>query len=150
MVLTIIVEGVLAPSSELSERKWRRLNPVAADIGHGANIDELRHLGVGADIIRNHLRDNPEEKNHILSIIQEGRDLWSTLPASETVYKREVLFQQGLLDHKDLVGDYELYPGKRLIDTSIDDRLELGMKWSNELQNTRLIYMGLEEAVLDA
>nr|MDT0665382.1 VlmB-like protein [Micromonospora sp. DSM 115978] len=44
VVLTILVEGVLAPAAELSARKWRPFDPAAADIERGAGIDEIRHL----------------------------------------------------------------------------------------------------------
>ena len=32
IVLTVLVEGVLAPTAELSERKWKLLDPAAAEI----------------------------------------------------------------------------------------------------------------------
>jgi len=146
-LLTILVEGVLAPSSELSERKWRILNPVAADIGRGANIDEIRHLGVGADVIRKKVKHDPVAKQGILDVIMQGQALWATLPVVETMVKRETLFQMGMQEHKSRLNDYELYTGRRLIDTSVEERLELSMKWSKQLQISRLKYMGLDEAV---
>ena len=47
VVLTVLVEGVLAPAAELSERKWRLLDPAAAQIERAAGIDEIRHLTRG-------------------------------------------------------------------------------------------------------
>lgn len=147
VILTILVEGVLAPLAELSERKWRPLDPAAADIEKGANIDEVRHLTVGSGVVRAHLLDHPDEKPRILDIITRGRELWASLPTPEVIFRREQLFQQGLEQHADVAGDYEIEPGTRLVDTTPEQRLEMALSWSNEMQDSRLAYMGLEEAV---
>jgi len=147
VILTIIVEGVLAPSAELSERKWRHLDPAAAEIERCAGIDEIRHLTVGASVVRQHLLEHPEERQRVLDIIMQGRDLWTRIPASDVIMKREVYFQAGLEQHRDVVGDYEIWPGKRLIDTTPDERLGAAHEWSMEMQNNRLQYMGLPEAI---
>jgi len=148
VILTIIVEGVLAPSAELSERKWRLLDPAAAEIERGANIDEIRHLTVGASVVRKYLLDHPEEKARVLDIVMKGRELWARLPVQDVVMKRELYFQQGLEQHADVVKDYEIWEGKRLIDTTPLDRLGAAHMWSMEMQNNRLRYMGLPEAIL--
>jgi len=147
VLLTILVEGVLAPLAELSERKWRPLDPAAADVERGANIDELRHLAVGSWVVRESLGERPEEKDRILDLIVRGRQLWNEVPSAEVIYNREVLFQRGLEQRGDVVGDYEIEPGVRLVDTSAEQRLEMALAWSNELQEGRLAYMGLEEAI---
>lgn len=147
VILTIIVEGVLAPSAELSERKWRLLNPAAAEIERGANIDEIRHLTVGSSVVRQYLLDHPEARSHVLDVIVGGRKLWSELPANELVFKRELLFQEGLQEHAGVVGDYEIWEGRRLIDTTPEERLIAANTWSREMQDSRLRHMGLEEAI---
>jgi hypothetical protein len=147
VMLTILVEGVLAPSAELSERKWRLLDPVAAQIERGANIDEIRHLTVGGSVVREYLLAHPEEKQRVLDIITRGRELWSRLPTQEVIMKRELFFQEGLQQHADIVGDYEIWEGKRLIDTTPEERLVAAHTWSMQMQNSRLQYMGLAEAI---
>lgn len=147
VVLTILVEGVLAPSAELSERKWRLLDPAGAEIERGANIDEIRHLTVGSAVVREYLLAHPDEKPRVLDIINRGRALWAGLPTADVIMKRELLFQEGLQQHADVVGDYEIWPGKRLIDTTPEERLVAAETWSMEMQNSRLQYMGLPEAI---
>jgi hypothetical protein len=147
IILTILVEGVLAPSAELSERKWRRLDPAAAEIERGANIDEIRHLTVGSDVVRRHLEAHPEDRPRILELIKRGRRLWAELPTAEVIYRREVLFQQGIEPLAGLLGDYEIWPGTRLIDTTPEQRLEAAQTWSREMQDSRLTFMGLAEAI---
>lgn len=147
VIITILVEGVLAPAAELSERKWRLLDPPAASIDRGANIDEIRHLTVGSSIVRQHLLEHPEDKPRILDLIARGRRLWDELPTRELIYRREQLFQEGIEAQRKLIGDYELLRGRRLVDTTAEDRVEIANQWSEEMQNSRLAYMGLEEAI---
>jgi hypothetical protein len=147
VILTILVEGVLAPAAELSERKWRLLDPAAAQIERGANIDEIRHLTVGSAVVSQYLIDHPEEKPRLLDIIMRGRKLWTELPTMEVIFRREMYFQEGLQQHADIVGDYEIWEGKRLIDSTPEERLVAANTWSTEMQNSRLAYMGLAEAI---
>jgi hypothetical protein len=144
VALTVLVEGVLAPSAELSERKWRPLDPAAADIERGAGIDEIRHLSVGSWVAREHLQRHPDEKPRLLELITNGMKLWDELPVKEVVYARELLFQEGIQAHSDVIGDYEIWPGRRLIDTSAEERLLTALDWSQAMQKTRLEYMGLQ------
>lgn len=147
VMMTIILEGALAPAAELSERKWRPLDPAAAEIDRGAGIDEIRHLTVGAAIGRQHLIDHPEDKDRVVDMIARGMRLWEELPTHEMVLRREHLFQAGLVELSDVVGDYEVWPGRRLVDTTPDERQATADGWSDEMKRKRLKYMGLEEAV---
>jgi hypothetical protein len=147
VMMTVILEGALAPAAELSERKWRPLDPAAADIDKGAGIDEIRHLTVGAAIARQYLVDHPEEKDRVVELIRSGMRMWADLPVRQMVSRRERLFQRGLEQHADVVGDYEIWPGRRLIDTTPAERQHTADQWSAEMKETRLRYMGLEEAL---
>jgi hypothetical protein len=147
VVMTVILEGALAPAAELSGRKWRPLDPAAADIDTGAGIDEIRHLAVGASVARHYLAEHPERKADTLALIRHGMRLWTELPVHEMVLRREELFQRGLEQHACVVGDYEIWPGRRLVDTTPDERLRTAEGWSNEMKDIRLRYMGLEEAL---
>ncbi|GGO90672.1 VlmB-like protein [Wenjunlia tyrosinilytica] len=147
VVLTILVEGVLAPAAELSERKWRVFDPAASEIERGAAIDEIRHLTVGSSIAREYLLKHPEEKDRILKLIKDGQQMWGELPATDMMLRREGLFQQGLEEHADIAGDYEIWPGRRLVDTTVDERVATAHEWADRMQRQRLAYMGLEEAI---
>lgn len=142
-VFTIVIEGVLAPASELSERKWTPLDPAAGEISRGASIDEIRHLAVGSSILREHLIRCPEYRPRLLEILDAGRTLWDQVPDREFVIHREELFQQGMADHADLVGDYELWPGLPMLDTTPEQRYSLAEAWTEEMAQVRMAYMGL-------
>ncbi|WP_406835974.1 VlmB-like protein [Streptomyces sp. AHU1] len=144
LVLTVLVEGVLAPAAELSERKWKLLDPSAALVERGANMDEIRHLAVGSAVIRDHLTRHPDQRPRLQALIQEGRRLWEKLPMAEVLFRRESLFQEGLAEHGHLLGDYEIWPGRRLVDTGVQERMEAAERWSRETQEARLAYMLLD------
>jgi hypothetical protein len=143
VVLTVLVEGVLAPAAELSERKWRLLDPAAAEIERAAGIDEIRHLTVGSSVVKQYLESRPDELLRVKELIDRGREMWGALPVLEMILRREQLFQEGMQAHAELLADYEIAPGRRLIDTTPDERLTLGVTWSLEMQESRLDYMGL-------
>lgn len=147
VLLTILVEGFLAPSFELSERKWRPLDPVMADMEKGAGIDEVRHLAVGSSIIREHLGDHPEDKQRLVELIRGGMQMWSQLPILDQIGRWEALFQEGLTQHCGLIGDYEIWPGRKLIETTPQERMQKAMELTTAVHATRLTDMGLGEAI---
>ncbi|MHA5052133.1 ferritin family protein [Streptomyces sp. SD15] len=143
ITLTVLVEGVLAPTAELSERKWRPFDPPAAEIERAAGIDEIRHLSVGTTIVRRHVRSHPEELDRIRELVARGSELWSRLPVQELTFRREQLYQQGLEQQRDLAGDYELWAGRRLVDTTAEERMLAAAEWARATQEARLADMGL-------
>jgi len=147
VAFAIIIEGVLAASTELSERKWGVLDPVAGEIARGAAIDEIRHLAVGSSIVRQHLIDHPENRSHIMGILRRGRELWGEINDREFVMHREELFQEGMLQHRHLLEDFELFPGCLMLDTTPQSRWDLAARWNDELAESRLRYMGIPEAI---
>jgi hypothetical protein len=146
-IFTIVIEGVLAPAAELSERKWHPLDPAASEIARGASIDEIRHLSVGSSIIKEHLAKNPGYRPRLLEILERGRKLWDELPEEAYILRREELFQDGIRQYADLVGDYEIWPGRRMLDTTPAERYATAEKWTDEMAVVRLKYMGLEDAL---
>ena len=142
-VLTVLVEGVLAPAAELSELKWRLLDPAAAEIERAAGIDEIRHLTVGSAVIKQYLQEYPGELPRLKDLIERGRAMWGSLPVLDMILRRERLFQEGMQQLRHVVGDYELAPGQRLVDSTPEERLMMAATWSMELQDSRLSAMGL-------
>ena len=147
VTMAIILEGALAPTAELAERKWRPLDPVAAEIDEGTGLDEIRHLTVGAAIAKQHLEAHPEDRDRVAALIRRGMGLWAELPVRDVVHRREVLFQQGLEQHAEIVGDYEVWPGRRLVDTTPEERQAMADRWSRDMRESRLAYIGLGEAL---
>ncbi|MFJ6623640.1 VlmB-like protein [Kitasatospora sp. NPDC091335] len=142
-VFAIVIEGVLAPAAELSERKWTPLSPATGEISRGTAIDEIRHLTVASTILRDHVRQNPEYRPRLREILQAGVELWDSIDDRRFVIHREELFQQGMEQHADRIGDYEIWPGTRLLDTRPDQRYDMAEQWTDEMAEARMAYMGL-------
>jgi hypothetical protein len=147
-VFTIVIEGVLAPAAELSERKWNTLDPAAGAIARGASIDEIRHLAVGSSIVREHLLAHPDYRPRLMDILTRGRDLWDTTPDREFVLRREELFQLGMAQHAELLDGYEAWPGRRLLETTPEERYEIAESWTDEMAKVRMDYMGIDSSVM--
>ena len=148
VLLTILIEGFLAPSFELSERKWRPIDPRMADMEKGAAIDEVRHLAVGTSIIRDHIQQYPDERDRLVEIIRDGMRLWEQLPVGEQLTRWENWFQEGLQPHCELIGDYEIWEGRRLIDTTAQERIQKALEVTSTVHSTRLTEMGLGRALI--
>jgi len=146
-VFTIVIEGVLAPAAELSERKWGALDPAASEIARGASIDEIRHLSVGSSIVREYLQRHPSYRSRLIDIVRRGRRLWDELPVEEFVLHREELFQEGMFAHAEALRDYEVFPGRKLLETTARERYDLAERWTDDMAEVRLPYMGIPEAV---
>jgi hypothetical protein len=144
VLLAIIAEGALAPAAELSALKWRSVDPRAAEIAAGANWDETRHLAVGSNIVRDHVRAHPPEKRRLEELIRAGMDLWQRLPLVPMMIERETLFQQGIERLKGELSGVELLPGRPLLETGVQDRLVIQFQWSQRMRAERLAWMGLE------
>ncbi|GHE94798.1 hypothetical protein GCM10018785_70300 [Streptomyces longispororuber] len=142
-VFAIVIEGVLAPAAELSERKWTPLSPATGEISRGTSIDEMRHLTVANTILRDHVRDNPAYKPRLLEILRAGVELWDSIDDRKFVLHREELFQQGMHEQADLIGDYEIWPGTRLLDTTPAQRYAMAEQWTEKMATARLQEMGL-------
>lgn len=143
LIITIILEGVLAPTSELSEIKWKPFDHIAARTQLRANIDELRHLTVCAHIVKTAIEKNPALKKEALNCITEGLALWHEISFSQLYVEREELYQLGIEQHKDLIVDYELVPGILLSETTVESRMAISNQLVDRMQQSRLKYMGL-------
>ena len=148
VLLTILVEGFLAPSFELSERKWRPIDPRMADMEKGAAIDEVRHLAVGTSIIREHVQRHPDEKERLVGLIRDGMRLWEQLPVSDQLTRWENWFQEGIAPHLATIGDYEVWDGRRLVDTTPEERIQKAVEVTSIVHSTRLTDMGLGRALI--
>jgi hypothetical protein len=105
---------------------------------------------VASTILRDHVVEHPEYKPRLLEILRAGVKLWDEIPDREFVIHREELFQEGMGRHADLIGDYEIWPGVRLLDTTAEQRYDMAERWTDEMAEVRMAYMGLPVEVLSS
>jgi hypothetical protein len=145
LVLTLLVEGVIGPMTELAARKWHPLDPAGSQVHLSASADELRHLAVGSEIIRRRVSGSPDSRDDLVGLLRRGHELWANLPMKKIQVMQEAMFQQGLEEHATKVGEYEIWEGRRLIDTTPEERVETAHRWTREITQARLRHMGLED-----
>lgn len=142
-IVSIVLEGILAPSAELGERKWRPFDQGTAQVQHFANVDEIRHLAVCADIVRREIHASDRVRKDVTECVQEGLRLWERLPVGEMMMGRELDYQAGMERFAELARDYYLDANLPLLKSSPEQRIELATKWSHELQYARMADIGL-------
>ncbi len=81
-----------------------------------------------------------------MEIVTAGRELWDDVPVLKYVLRRENLFQEGMREHADLLDGYEVFPGRKLLDTAPMERYDIAEQWTDEMAEARLRYMNLPEA----
>jgi hypothetical protein len=81
-----------------------------------------------------------------MEIVTAGRRLWDEVPVLKYVLRRENLFQEGMREHAGLLDGYEVFPGRKLLETTPTERYDIAERWSDEMAAARLRYMDLEEA----
>ncbi|MFL1538416.1 hypothetical protein ACJOYG_01640 [Acinetobacter baumannii] len=142
-IITIILEGILAPTAELSEVKWLPFYKKASEIQRYANVDEVRHLTICAEILKSKVNTNPEIKNSLQECIHEGLNIWNTSNIQNIILQRESLYQQGIEENQHLIEDYYLVDGILLKDTTPEMRLEISNSMVHQMQKSRLEYIGI-------
>jgi hypothetical protein len=142
-IITIVLEGVLAPSAELGELKWRPFDRAAADLQALANADELRHLAVCASIVKQGIATDASARSRVQECVNEGMALWASIPIGDEMLAREQQYQQGMEANKDRIANYRLAPGMLLSESTPESRIALAKEWTHEMQTSRVKYMGI-------
>lgn len=146
-MIAIVLEGVLAPSSELSEIKWLPFDERAAQVQKSANVDEIRHLCVCAEILKKGLNSSQEMRKEIVECIRRGLTLWNEVPVLEMLQTRESLYQNGMRAKLDSITDYKITDDILLKETDQNQRIQIASQWSHMMQYERLDYLGIRAEV---
>lgn len=142
-IITIVLEGILAPSAELGEIKWRHFDPLASKAQGIGNQDEVRHLAVCSGTVKEAVLQDASAKNRVLACVEEGMALWKSTPIQAVILQREKWFQMGMAANLDLIKGYALTPGLLLSESTPESRLALSQEWNSTLSKARMVYMGL-------
>ena len=97
--------------------------------------------------MRQHLIRHPEYRPRLIELVRRGRALWDELPVEEFVLHREELFQEGMSAHAATLDGYEVFPGRKLLETTPKERYDLAEQWTDDMAEVRLPYMGIPEAI---
>jgi hypothetical protein len=121
-LMNLIFEGMAYPLYAYEERYWRPLDPYLAALIHAAFVDESRHVGFGAALVKRELARDPAKRDAVAKLCREA-----SLAMGEVFdyYIRTFvsLFDAVAKRHGELFGDAEFMPGKSIAATSYAEQV---------------------------
>jgi len=143
VTLNIILEGMAFPLYGYEARFWKPFDPGLTEIIIGAFKDETRHVGFAEKKLADAIQQRPEEKERLSRLATECSVRMQK--AFESFLNQFVgLYQEACMEHKDLVGDAEIAPGMRMIDTPVVDQVNMVLSDIINGHRERLKKIGLE------
>lgn len=120
----IILEGMAYPIYRYEIRYWSRLDPALSRMIQGAFADEVNHVGFGETFIAEAVRTSPETRARVTRLCKDGVRLMNAV--FESVIRKYVGLYQTVADrHLDLMGDIQIFPGKRIHELSEEAQVRM-------------------------
>jgi hypothetical protein len=111
----IILEGMAYPIYRYEIKYWSRLDPALSRIIQGAFADEVHHVGFGEAFVADAVRQSPEVRARVTRLCRDGVRLMNAV--FESVIGKYIGLYQTVADrHVALMGDIQIFPGKRIAD----------------------------------
>lgn len=143
VTLNIILEGMAFPLYGYEARFWKPFDPGLTEIIIGAFKDETRHVGFAEKKLAECILQRPEEKARLSRLATECSIQMEK--AFESFLNEFVgLYQDACQEHKEKVGDAEIAPGMRMIDTPVVDQVNMLLRDIVGGHRERLEKIGLE------
>jgi hypothetical protein len=133
----LVLEGMAYPLYAYEEAYWGPVDPYLARLIHGAFTDETRHVHFGAQLVRELLAQDPEQRARVARQCQAAR------VALAEVFRYYVRTFVGLFDavarrHQNLFRGAEIAPGRRIADTPYEEQVAM-IHHSIDREHTRLL-----------
>jgi hypothetical protein len=119
----LIMEGMAYPIYRYEIRYWSRFDPGLSHIIRGAFADESNHVRLGEVVNEIHIkRLGVDGRNRLRGLIGDFHKLMTDV-FDEVIHRYVGLYQECANQYLDLVGDIEVFPGKKLADLSEEDQI---------------------------
>jgi hypothetical protein len=139
----IILEGMAFPLYEYEQAFWRPFDPIMVDLVKFAFYDECRHVSFGEAQVRELTRGNIESHSRIQKLVSE-----LTMVMEEAfrdfIKKLVPVYQLACERHKEVVSDFEIAPGMKMVDTPVSEQIEILLQVIKREHKARLERIGLE------
>ena len=142
IALNIILEGMAFPLYSYEAKYWKPFDPGLSEIIMGAFKDETRHVGFAEYKMMDVLSKHPEERERLSAlatklskVMTESFEIFLSLFVGE--------YQEACQDHAELIGDTEIAPGMRMIDTPVEEQVRFLLKEIQEVHKQRAEKIGL-------
>ncbi|HET9622756.1 MAG TPA: ferritin-like domain-containing protein [Kofleriaceae bacterium] len=139
----LIMEGMAYPVYRYEIRYWSKIDPGLTRTIQGAFADEAHHVGFGEAVNRAYAeRMGSDERNRIRSLARQFGSLMRQ--TFEEVINRYIgLYQECANQYMDVMGDIEIFRGRKMADTSEEDQVRIVLKEIEDEHQSRLERIGL-------
>jgi hypothetical protein len=136
-LMNLIFEGMAYPLYAYEERYWQALDPYLAALVRSAFVDESRHVGLGAALVRRALAGDPARREAVRALCREATT------AMEQVFDYYIRTFVSMFDavarrHGDLFGDAEFAPGRPIATTPYAEQVRT-IQESMKREHSRLL-----------
>lgn len=139
----IVLEGMAYPVYRYEIRYWSVLDPALSQIIQGAFADEVQHVTFGMAYLRDAMRGSTALRNRVTTLARDCNVLMTSV--FESVIDRYIaLYQEAANAHLDLMGDIEIFPGRRIAQTGEEEQVRLLLAEIQQEHRKRLGQIGIE------
>jgi len=143
----IILEGMAYPVYRYEIKYWSRLDPGLSQIIQGAFADEVHHVSYGEAFIRSLIDADLALKNRVDRMLGDFEKLMTGV--FEAVIHHYIGLYQAAADaHMELMGDINIFPGKRIADMSEEEQVRTLLAEIRAEHAARLGVLGIERVTV--
>jgi rubrerythrin len=118
IALNIILEGMAFPLYNYEAKYWKPFDPGLSEIIMGAFKDETRHVGFAEHKMMEVLSKHPDQAERLSKLASKlSKVMTETFEIFLKMFVSE--YQEACQEHAELIGDTEVSPGMRMIDTPV-------------------------------
>lgn len=138
----IILEGMAYPVYRYETAYWSVFDPQLSAMIRGAFADEVHHVAFGEAFMKNYTKKGDKTRNAMSRLAREFRQLMTEVFTS-TISHYVGLYQLAADNHMDEIGHINIFPNKKMRDTTEQQQVEILMYEVNDECDKRLARIGL-------
>jgi len=139
----VILEGMAYPVYRYEIKYWSRLDAGLSQMIQGAFADEVHHVSYGEAYVRSLLQGDVALRNRVDTMLKDFERLMTGV--FEAVIDHYIgLYQAAAENHRELMGDIMIFPGRRIAELSEEDQVRLLLQEVRDEHSQRLATLGIQ------
>ncbi|WP_441289778.1 ferritin-like domain-containing protein [Sorangium sp. KYC3313] len=145
LALNSILEGMAYPVYRYEMKYWSRFDVGLSQLIKDAFADEVQHVGFGTTTLGHMIKDDVAVRNQVQKLAPEFHRLM--MDVFESIIRHYIgLYQEAANNHMDEIGDLEIFPGRKMADTSEEEQVRIVMHEVEQEYSSRMASVGVELA----
>lgn len=142
MAHNIILEGMAYPIYRYESAYWSVFDPSLTQLIRGAFADEVHHVRYGEAIIQRYSKLGDDSRNTMQRLAREFHSLMTSV--FESSIRHYIHLYQLVADqYMDVIGDIDIFPGKKMRDVSETDQVHILLTQIQDEHAQRMQRIGL-------